>query len=246
MSRPASLLILLTALLATACSAPMPITAEAPSAAASLTAEARSALELAEARVQDAKQQLPDFTDADRALAQARSAALQGNSARVLSLARQALARVDMALGGSYLMLANQELQKLYAYTGLSDAQLDRIREIEAAVARNDGRRAYELIGALKKELADDSKRHKVARGESLWTISARPDIYANPWLWPLIWQANRDTVKTPTALRAGQTLKIRANPTVDEVVDAVNFAHQHSGTRINIGEVKEVTPGRP
>ena len=259
MPRHTQLLILLpfTALLLSACNpgmrmeprshamatpAPLPRLMVKPSAA-TLSAEARAALQLATARVADAKKGQPKFTDADSLLVQARAAAAQGNDANTISLSKQALARADLVMLGQYQSRAAALMQELNSTTGLSDAQLARIKTAETALANSQPREAYEIASRLRDELKSQTKSHKVSSGESLWTISARDDIYANPWLWPLIWQANRESLKNPGSVRAGQTLKIRANPTVDEVVNAVNYAHEHSGTRINIGEVKEVAP---
>lgn len=229
---------------ATTARAPAPAPARAAAVTTpGLSAEARSALATATARVAQAKRERPDWIDADNLLAMARSAAAQGDSARVIALSKQASNWANTALGGQYLAQANAQLQKLYTYTGLSDAQLARVKQAEDAIAANDGPGAFEITQALSEELRNSVKRHKVGKGESLWTISARPDIYANPFLWPLIWQSNKDTVKNPSNLRAGQELKIRPNPTINEVVDAVTYAREHTGTRINIGEVQEVKP---
>lgn len=259
MPRHAHLLLPLATLLLSACNLPMriekrPPAAPAPVAAMArlpaitprLSADARTALAQATARVAEAQRERPDWIDADNLLTMARSAAVQGNSARVISLSRQAMNWADLALGGQSLAQANAQLQRLYTYTGLSDEQLERIKQAEAAVALNNGPGAFEITNALSQELQRSEKRHKVGKGESLWTISARPDIYSNPFLWPLIWQSNKETVKNPSSLRAGQVLKIRPNPTVNEVVDAVTYAREHTGTRINIGEVQEVKPEQP
>ncbi|MGH8460803.1 MAG: LysM peptidoglycan-binding domain-containing protein [Stenotrophobium sp.] len=140
------------------------------------------------------------------------------------------------------LLLARNALPRLYTYTGLSDAQLQQVHEVELAIAQRQGHRAWQLASELEQQLKNRITHHRVARGESLWTISGREDIYDNPWLWPLIWDANRDTVRDPSRLRAGQTLKIRPNPTIKEVVRAVNYAHEHAGSHIHIGEVREVS----
>ena len=262
MPRHRLLLLPLSALLLNACNLPMRIEPQRPAAvkpaphpaavalagttrAPALSADARSALALAAARVAEAKRERPDWIDADNVLVLARTAAAQGDSARTISLSKQAMNWADLSLGGQFLAQANAQLQKLYAYTGLSDTQLAHVQEAEAAIARNDGRAAYELTNALSEELRNSQKRHKVGRGESLWTISAREDIYANPFLWPLIWQTNKDTVKNPSNVREGQVLKIRPNPTVNEVVEAVTYAREHTGTKINIGEVREVKPAQ-
>lgn len=48
-----------------------------------------------------------------------------------------------------------------------------------------------------------------VRGGETLWTIAARKDIYADALLWPLIYQANRDQIKDPRQIYPQQTLTI-------------------------------------
>jgi hypothetical protein len=74
-------------------------------------------------------------------------------------------------------------------------------------------------LDALKKTLADI-----IANGESmptytvgtwardrdcLWNIAKKPKIYDNPFLWPKIWQGNRDQIKNPDVIHKGQKLRI-------------------------------------
>ncbi|MGH8455787.1 MAG: LysM peptidoglycan-binding domain-containing protein [Stenotrophobium sp.] len=233
--------LVMSCLLLSACATPAWVPARSPTPSAVLSPSVRATLEMTRDRVADAKKIVPGWTDADEPLLLAQQAAAQGNAPRALEFAQQAQARADLVTEGRFLQLASAALPRLYSYTGLSDAQLQRVRETELAIGRKDGRRAYQLATALEEQVKNRVEHHRVARGESLWTISAREDIYDNPWLWPLIWDANRDTLKNPSSVRAGQLLKIRPNPTIKEVVNAVNFAHEHGGTRINIGEVREV-----
>ncbi|MGD0338082.1 MAG: hypothetical protein ABSB78_04785 [Bacteroidota bacterium] len=44
---------------------------------------------------------------------------------------------------------------------------------------------------------------------DCLWNISKKKDIYANPFMWPKIWQGNRDKIKDPDVIHKGQKLKI-------------------------------------
>ena len=48
-----------------------------------------------------------------------------------------------------------------------------------------------------------------VQKGESLWSIAAKPDIYGKASQWRRIFDANRDLLKTPDQVKAGMTLKI-------------------------------------
>lgn len=44
---------------------------------------------------------------------------------------------------------------------------------------------------------------------DCLWNIAKKPKIYDNPFLWPKIWQGNRDQIKNPDIIHPGQVLKI-------------------------------------
>jgi nucleoid-associated protein YgaU len=44
---------------------------------------------------------------------------------------------------------------------------------------------------------------------DCLWNIAKKPDIYDNAWLWPKIWQGNRDQIKDPDVIHPGQKLTI-------------------------------------
>jgi len=57
---------------------------------------------------------------------------------------------------------------------------------------------------------------------DCLWNISKKSDIYDNPFLWPKIWQSNRDKIKNPDVLKTGWELKIPASaPLTDEEAKA-------------------------
>ena len=61
-----------------------------------------------------------------------------------------------------------------------------------------------------------ESEEHYVVRSwakyrDCLWNISKKKKIYDSPFLWPKIWQANRDQIKDPDIIRVGEHLKIPA-----------------------------------
>ena len=66
---------------------------------------------------------------------------------------------------------------------------------------------------------------YTVSEGELLWSIAKRPDIYGDPLLWPLLYQANRDQIKDPRQIYAGQTLTIPRNVSEEERERARNLA---------------------
>ena len=58
---------------------------------------------------------------------------------------------------------------------------------------------------------------YTVSDGELLWEIAKRADVYGDPFLWPLLYQANRDQIKDPRKIYAGQTLTIPRNAREEE-----------------------------
>ena len=48
-----------------------------------------------------------------------------------------------------------------------------------------------------------------VQKGESLWSIAAKPEVYGRATHWRRLFDANRDLLSSPDRLKAGMTLKI-------------------------------------
>ncbi len=57
----------------------------------------------------------------------------------------------------------------------------------------------------------------EVMTGENLATIATRPEVYADPLLWPLIYKANRDQIKDPEEIFAGQMFLIPRDKSLEE-----------------------------
>lgn len=57
---------------------------------------------------------------------------------------------------------------------------------------------------------------------DCLWNISGRPEIYADPFQWPKIWQANTDQIKNPDIIHPGMVLNVPpAGPKTSEEAKA-------------------------
>jgi len=54
---------------------------------------------------------------------------------------------------------------------------------------------------------------YMVQQGDSLWSIAAKPEIYGKATRWRVLFDANRDLLKTPDSLKAGMTLSIPRGP---------------------------------
>jgi nucleoid-associated protein YgaU len=106
-----------------------------------------------------------------------------------------------MARSGDVDALAN-------TVKGLWDNKLSLIPEFyDRLTALND------KVKALQTTLGGQVKTYTVgtwARDrDCLWNISKKPDIYNNAWMWPKIWQGNRDQIKDPDVIHQGQKLMI-------------------------------------
>jgi nucleoid-associated protein YgaU len=77
------------------------------------------------------------------------------------------------------------------------------------------------------KQKATPLTSYVVSEWETLWTISAQPQVYNEGLLWPLLYQANRDQIKNPRQIFPGQTLSIRRDMTEKELDDARQRARE-------------------
>jgi nucleoid-associated protein YgaU len=68
---------------------------------------------------------------------------------------------------------------------------------------------------------------YSVGEGETLWTISAEPQVYGDGLLWPLLYQANRDQIKDPRQIFPGQVLSIRRDMSDKDLEDARQRARE-------------------
>jgi LysM repeat protein len=53
------------------------------------------------------------------------------------------------------------------------------------------------------------SDSYTVQKGDSLWSISGKSKIYGDPFSWPLLFKANRDTIQDPDLISTEQVLKV-------------------------------------
>jgi len=51
--------------------------------------------------------------------------------------------------------------------------------------------------------------RYEVRKGDSLWRIAARADVYGNPFMWIKIYNANMSKIQNPNVIYPGQLFDI-------------------------------------
>jgi nucleoid-associated protein YgaU len=97
------------------------------------------------------------------------------------------------------------------------DARLAEIAKSKIALIPRYGNRISGLqakVAGLKNSLQRE-KTYTVGSWsrdrDCLWNIAKKPDIYNNAWLWPKIWQGNRDKIHDPDVIQPNWILKIPA-----------------------------------
>ena len=92
-----------------------------------------------------------------------------------------------------------------------------------------------ESMGAGASGMADN---YTVVRGDNLWNISGKSDIYGDPYQWPLIFKANRSQIKDPDLIFPGQNFAIDRNASSSEIDAAINHARTRGAW--SVGDVEQ------
>ncbi|RMG30957.1 MAG: LysM peptidoglycan-binding domain-containing protein [Gammaproteobacteria bacterium] len=79
--------------------------------------------------------------------------------------------------------------------------------------------------------------QYTVVRGDSLWKISGKPEIYGNPYEWPLIYKNNADKIRDADLIYPGQVFSIVRNPSQEEVDAAIHHARTRGAWSLGVVE---------
>src|SRR3569623_1869910 len=120
----------------------------------------------------------------------------------------------------------------------MNGAQHDRLIEADAAFRHGQGRHAYDSAAALTADLAASPpaaappapptiKHYVVVRGDSLWKIAARAEVYGNPLWWPLLLSGNRARITDADLIRPGQELLVAPPASAAERARAEDHARR-------------------
>lgn len=170
-------------------------------------------------------------------LQQAEAAALLDDDVATVRLAREATQHAERDANQALLDRARTLLDEARRLSPLTSAQQADIDAIEAVHLRAEGKAAYAAAQRLVAELHEAKRvrqavvaarppidvvvlpepalesvraaHYMVRRSDSLWKIAARPEIYANPLRWSVIYQANRRHIKNADVIYPGQVLVI-------------------------------------
>jgi hypothetical protein len=83
-------------------------------------------------------------------------------------------------------------------------------------------------------EPAGDTKKvpqiqavYKVRGGDTLWTVSAKKNVYASPFKWPLLFKQNREKLPDPDLLAVGMKLSYKKDWSPEDIKKAIRAAEK-------------------
>ena len=178
-----------------------------------------------EKRTADAKRALLECNQATDDLAKQLSK-LKGEFASVQQEI-YGLVESDEAGVNAYLKELDQMEARLMGLLSLSDddlfGQRDEVGAMEARLKELKASKIAALPAAQKKLKSIDQlmgrvkarmprkriKKYTVAKGDYLWKIAKKPDIYNDPYLWPRIYVENRTMIKNPDLIYPDWVLNV-------------------------------------
>lgn len=161
-----------------------------------------------------------------------------GPSQAEIDAQRRAEAEAARRANEAALAEARRLLEQVREHTHLNADQQGRLRQGESAISSGDGRRAVDTLGPLLSELRAARITYTVVRGDSLWRIAGRAEVYGNPYQWPLIFRNNTDQIRDADLIHPDQRLNIVRHPLRGDVDAAVNHARTRGAW--SLGEVEE------
>src|SRR5512139_3818866 len=200
-------------------------------------AEAENQLKQAEAAY-DAKE-YPKATElankskqyiaASKAIHDAKAAAAAAEAAgspwrdteNLIGQAEKALSEGDTAKA---IQLANEARRQ--AENALAQANAEKARLASEAAAT-----------ASKSKTTGGAGDYTVVRGDNLWHISGKSDVYGNPYQWPLLYKANRSKIKDADLIYPGQKLSINRNASDADIKAAVRHAKTRGAWSLGVAE---------
>jgi nucleoid-associated protein YgaU len=166
-----------------------------------------------------------DTITAEQAIADAKAANAEAKAAnyewrdtgKLITQAEEKLAAGDEA---GAIALANKA--KAQAETAVAQADAENQKFLNANA---DTSSASSSSSSARGAMAGRVSSYSVERGDNLWNISGKDEVYADPYQWPLIYKTNRDKIKDADLIYPGQVFDIDQNASASEIDAAVNHA---------------------
>jgi nucleoid-associated protein YgaU len=107
----------------------------------------------------------------------------------------------------------------------LAKQALDQAENAVAQAESEDQRIAHMFTSQAVAPSTGGAGQYSVVKGDNLWNISAKPNVYNNPFEWPLIYKANSDKIKDADLIYPGQVFALNTSPSTADVDAAVRHA---------------------
>ena len=149
---------------------------------------------------------------------------VSSSASSALSQAKSKLAEADRLMQESacnYYKVkeaANQAAQMANKAASEANSEVSRIKEEES-----------QKTVAIQQAMDAKPCSYVVQKGDCLWKIAAKDKIYGNPFLWPLIWDANKGLIKNhPDLIYPKWNFAINRTYTADDAKKAEHTARYH------------------
>ena len=143
-----------------------------------------------------------------------------------LADAKGALASAELAVEQANALVAAGEAERA-AYR-LDNALADCLRA--ADLLQRGG------VVTASRQPGVQPERYAVQRGDTLWGISGREQIYHDPFMWPLIYKANRQQIRDPDLVFPRQIFVIPRDYAPAEAAAVRQQAKQHGAWHLRDG----------
>lgn len=123
----------------------------------------------------------------------------------------------------------NMELKRMDAYKAASAESKNIVvctAPVETAKAETGGETKTSYI---------------VKKGDSLWSIAAKKDVYGSPLMWPIIFKYNLSGILNPEIISVNQALSIVKNPTEADRKNSVRRARRFNKEKNDADYIKKI-----
>ena len=148
-----------------------------------------------------------EWRDTAKIIKSAEKALAAGNEDEARALANKARKQAENAI-------AQQKVEDKKFADAMSDAD-------KAALSGAESDMSHSKHAGMGAGVAS----YSVVRGDNLWDISGKENVYGDSFQWPLIYKANRDTIKDADLIYPGQVFDIDQNASASDIDAAINHA---------------------
>ncbi|MCW8924128.1 MAG: LysM peptidoglycan-binding domain-containing protein [Gammaproteobacteria bacterium] len=181
---------------------------------------AAEAIAAAKAANAEAKSLGYEWRDTAKIIKSAEAALAAGNEDEARTLANEARLQAENAI-------AQKKAEDKKFADSMSDADSAALSTAESDMSHSE--HAGMGVGVTS---------YSVVRGDNLWDISGKENVYGNSFQWPLIYKTNRDKIKDADLIYPGQVFDIDQNASASDIDAAINHAKTRGAW--SVGDVEQ------